>query len=86
MPRQDSPKREEPIDPLFKDGTDPYSKEGLRIYLELIERYPERSVDNMDIIMNSMCAALVCLAHHTVPEEDYKSFKEFIRDLIDSNL
>jgi len=48
------------------------SEIGLKIYKELCKRFPERNIENLDSIMNSLTAALVYLVRENVPKDNRK--------------
>ena len=60
--------------------------EGLRIFGELRKRYSNESIRDLDIVLNSLCTALVRLTILNVTPKDYESFVDLIHAIILGNL
>ncbi len=61
-------------------------EEGIRIFGELRKKYSNNNIRDLDIVLNSLCAALVRLTRLNVTEPDYDSFTQLIKDIILKNL
>jgi len=61
-------------------------QEGLRIFAELRKRYSNDNCRDLDIVLNSICCALVRLFSLNVRKEDYESCGELVRQTIVKNL
>jgi hypothetical protein len=62
------------------------SEEGMRIFAELRKRYSNNSIRDLDIVLNSLCAALIRLAKLNTSKEDADFFGELIKNIIVKNL
>ena len=61
-------------------------KEGLEIYGELRKKYSNNSNHDMDIILNSLCSALVRLFKLNSLQEDAEACSILIKNIIYDNL
>jgi len=62
---------------------------GKEIFFKLKQLYPENNVQNLDLILNTLCASLVCLIAHAVNKDNYSISIQLVhkiltRSLIDS--
>ena len=61
-------------------------REGFRIFGELRKKYSNENVRDLDIVLNSLCCALVRLANFNVSKEDYGSFILLVTSILEKNL
>lgn len=61
-------------------------KEAYLIYENLIDKYPPTSEKNLDIIMNSLAAAIICLLKTHVKEGGQVLMAQLIHRIINKNL
>lgn len=61
-------------------------QEGLRIFAELRKRYCNESCSHLDIVLNSLCFALVRLFSLTTKKVDYEACGELVKKIIVENL
>lgn len=72
--------------PATEEDNTLYMKEGLRVYEDLRERYPNQDVEDLDKIFNSLCAALVMLALRNVKYDNYLIFLQLMYKSCSNNL
>lgn len=60
-------------------------QEGKRIYLELSTKYPEDTIAQKDLILNSLCFALVCCMKMNVSANDYPYFMQLVHKILKDN-
>ena len=60
--------------------------DGREIYLLMKKKYPTQSVEDLDNILNGICAALSFLAYGNVPKDDHKNFIQIIWKTLNKNL
>lgn len=60
--------------------------EGFRIFGELRKRYSNENMRDLDIVLNSLCSALVRLGHLSTRKEDKVAFLSLINKIISENL
>lgn len=61
-------------------------EEGMRIFGYLRKKYSNENTRDLDIVLNSICAALIRLARFNVPSEDSRSFIILVSDILSRNL
>ena len=61
-------------------------QEGFRIYGELRKRYPNNNVTDLDIILNSLCAALIRMCELNTHKKDQKNYVPLIHKILTNNL
>ncbi len=61
-------------------------QEGVRIYNELLAKYPEKTVEHKDILLNSLCFALVHLLKLDVSADDHPIALQLIHKVLSNNL
>lgn len=59
---------------------------GMKIYKQLREDYPEHDSKNFDLILNSLCAALIFLMRHNIEEENRKIIVSLVNEILNKNL
>lgn len=62
------------------------SQEGLRIFGELRKKYCNNSVRDLDIVLNSLCCALVRLGKLNTGKGDENNFASLIHRIILDNM
>ncbi len=60
--------------------------DGKRIYMELKEKYPNNTNEDLDNILNGLCAALICLVRGNVDKSNHKNFLQLIWKILNKNL
>ena len=60
--------------------------DGKRIYLEMRKKYPKNTDEDLDNILNGLCASLFCLAYDAVQKENHKQFLQLIWKILNGNL
>jgi hypothetical protein len=61
------------------------TQEGLRIFGELRKKYSNNNIRDLDIVLNSLVAALVYLAYYNVGKTDIEVFGDLIRKIFVEN-
>jgi hypothetical protein len=62
-----------------------FLSEGKNIYLSLVEKYPENTIENLDSILNILCCGLLCLMSE-VKKECRKDFISLVKLILEKNL
>lgn len=63
-----------------------FLEDGKRIYLEMRKKYPNNTVENLDNILNGLCASLVCLAYDNVEKSKHKNFLQLVWNILNQNI
>jgi hypothetical protein len=63
-----------------------FLEDGRRIYYALREKYPNQTNEDLDNVLNALCAALVILTTNNVAEESRKNFLQLIYRILDKNI
>jgi hypothetical protein len=72
---------------FLQDLDDPiFLQEGKHIYQMLREKYPESTDEHLDIIINSLCAAIVIVGKSHVRPDNREKFCQLIENIINKNL
>lgn len=50
------------------------------------KKYPKNTDEDLDNILNGLCASLVCLARDAVQKENHKQFLHLIWKILNDNL
>lgn len=69
-----------------KEEDDIAEAEGFRIFGELRKRYSNDNMRDMDIVLNSLCCALIRLGHLSTRKEDKIGYLSLINQIINQNL
>lgn len=62
-----------------------FLQDGLRIYEEMKKKYPKQSNEDLDNILNGMCAALYILMKKNVDKDNHKNFLHLIWQILNKN-
>lgn len=60
--------------------------DGLKIYNDLKQKYPDLTVEHLDNILNALCAALTILACKNMDKDNHKYFLQLVHKAISRNL
>lgn len=60
--------------------------DGIKIYRELIQKYPKPTIEDRDNILNALCASLYLLISQCVDKDNYENALQLIHDIIKKNL
>lgn len=71
---------------LTKEENEMCMQEGLRIVGELRKKYSNNNIRYLDIVLNSLCYALIRLTKLNVVKYDYSKFAAIIHHIIERNL
>ena len=52
--------------------------DGQKIYQYMKQKYPEKTVEHLDNILNGICASLTILMRNNVDKDDHKRFLQLI--------
>lgn len=63
-----------------------FLENGKRIYLEMKNKYPNKTNDDLDNILNGICAALTCLMFDAVNKDNHKYFLQLIHSILSKNI
>lgn len=63
-----------------------FSEDGNRIYLEMKNKYPEKTNEDLDNILNGICASLTFLMFDNVDKSDHLNFLQLIYTILKKNL
>mgnify|MGYP003442872163 FL=1 len=61
-------------------------RDGIRIYKELKELYPQKNTENLDNILNALCASIIILVINNVEKDNLNVMKQVIWKILDKNL
>lgn len=61
-------------------------QEGYRIFGELRKKHSNNNIHDLDIVLNSLCAALTRLAHLNTRPDDYHNFIKLVSGILMKNL
>jgi len=59
--------------------------EGMRIFNELRLKYFENTTADLDVVLNSLCFALLCLRATHTNKEHYSNFNTLVKQILDKN-
>ena len=63
-----------------------FLKDGEEIFKMMKNKYPKNSVEDLDNLLNGICASLVILISNHVDEDKRKSFVQLIYKILYSNI
>ncbi len=58
---------------------------GKKIYIELRNKFPENSVRDMDIILNTLCSALIVHIYTNVEKDNHVYLVQLIHKILTKN-
>lgn len=61
-------------------------EEGVSIFGQIRTKYPDQSLHHLDIILNSLCMALVQQAYTSVGPKDWDAYAELVFKIVKNNL
>lgn len=68
------------------DENSMFSKDGLVLYLELRNKYGNQTEDNLDYILNTLCAALVYLITRNSEKDSHMQLLQSIYKILLKNI
>ena len=71
---------------LPSDKNPQFLEDGKSIYAQMKQKYPKKTHEDLDNILNGLCAALTCLMFDNVSKDDHKAFLQIIYKLLDGNI
>ncbi len=71
---------------LSGDENPQFLEDGKRIYLEMRQKYPQNTNEDLDNILNGICASLACLAYENIHKSDHKGFLQLIWSILNKNI
>lgn len=75
-----------PFEHLPGNENPQFLEDGKRIYLELRKKYPQNSTEDLDNILNGICASLTCLMYDNVDKDNHPYFLQLIHQILKKNL
>lgn len=63
-----------------------FIEDGKRLYLAMRQKYPNKNDEDLDKILNGLCAAMYCLMYANVPKEKHSDFLDLIYTIIKQNI
>lgn len=63
-----------------------FTENGLKIYQELKKKYPKHNDEDLDNILNSICASLIILVKNNVNTDNHKQFLQLIWKILNQNI
>lgn len=72
--------------PLSEEENQHFMLDGRQIYYMMKLKYPNRSHESLDNILNGICAALICLIRGNVDKDEHKNFLQLIWKILNKNL
>lgn len=68
------------------DENPQFLEDGMKIYSELRDKYPDESAEHLDNILNGLCAATVCMIKKNVHKDNYKYMLQLVYTILNKNL
>ncbi len=75
-----------PYGPIAKEVRDKFNETGRRIFKLLKEEFPNESIQDLDIILNTHCLALTLLTINHVGRDDFQAYLQLVHKILSSNL
>jgi hypothetical protein len=75
--------------PSIQSDNEIYLHNGKEIFFALKDKFPidgEKCQENCDIILNSLCASLICLLHSAVDKDNRKQIIQLIHKILSQNV
>jgi len=63
-----------------------FLNDGKQLYSLMKSKYPKRSIEDLDNILNGMCAAITCLMFDNVDKADHRNFLQLVWNILNKNL
>ncbi len=82
----DTMSKRKPFQELPSEQHPEFLQDGKYLYLYLKEKYPKETVENLDNILNGLCAGMICLIRSSVSYDDYNAFLQLIHKILSDNL
>lgn len=60
--------------------------DGKNLYFIMRNKYPRKNNLDLDNILNGLCAALICLIHDNVAEDDHRQMLQLIHKILSENV
>lgn len=60
--------------------------EGYNIFYEIIKKYPIKNVECYDVIINSLCFALLHFRYYLIDKNEYKTFNDLVFSILSKNM
>lgn len=75
-----------PFQPMSKEDNKECTVNGISLYEMLKEMYPNQNVKDLDMILNSLCIALIVHMKENVDQDNHKYFLQLIHKTINDNI
>jgi uncharacterized Zn-finger protein len=72
--------------PLPDNENPQFIIDGTNLYHELKNKYPNNTNEDLDNILNGLCAALICLMYGHVEKDNRKQFLQLVYTILNKNL
>jgi hypothetical protein len=79
-------KERTPFQHLPSNENPHFLEDGKRIYKEMKQKYPNVNDEDLDNILNGICAALICLICDNVSKDNYKYMTQLVYNILNKNL
>jgi len=63
-----------------------FLEDGKRIYHLMKLKYPNKTDEDLDNILNGICSALICLMYDNVEKSNHKNFLQLIWKILNDNI
>jgi hypothetical protein len=64
-----------------------FLEDGKRIFLEMRNKYPKNTHEDLDNILNGLCASLTVFIKYAVPDKNnHKNFLQLIWNILNKNI
>lgn len=60
--------------------------DGKRIYSEMRKKYPNDTTEDLDNILNGLCASIICLMDDCVDKDNHKNFVQLVFKILSQNI
>lgn len=62
-----------------------FIEDGKKIYIYMKNKYPNSTCEDLDNILNGLCASLTCLMYESVDPDNRKVFLQLIFNILNKN-
>jgi len=75
-----------PFQDLPGDENPQFLEDGKRIYLEMKKKYPNKTHEDLDNILNGLCASITCLMYDNVDKDNHRNFLQLVYKILNKNI
>jgi hypothetical protein len=79
-------KERKPFQELPGSQNPQFMEDGRRIFNEMRKKYPKNNDEDLDNILNGLCASLLCLIRQHVDKGDHMQFLQLIYKILHNSI